>query len=104
MTLQAFLENLPADPTSASPPLLVAEGLLSPAQREYVIDAYQRRPYAVIVGLPRQAPRRLHNGLTRLTGAVEVHLMHPPTSGALPSGDALADLQALIARAPNSVT
>lgn len=105
MTLKAFLEGLPADPTGPSPPLIVAEGLLSTAQREQVIASpHNRRPYCVVVGLPRGAPVRLHNRRSKLTGAVDVHLMHPPTGTTIPDGEALAHLQALILNAMNDVT
>lgn len=106
MTLLEWLATLPADPTDpTSPTLVVAEGRLSPGDRKRVVsEAYARRPYAVVVGLPRGAPLRLHNRRTRLQGGIDIHLNHPPSvKGDLPDGAALAELQALIARAPDAV-
>lgn len=107
MTLLEWLATLPADPTDpTSPPLVVAEGRLSPEDRKRVTGSeYSRRPYCVVVGLPRGAPLRLHNRRTRLVGGVDVHLNHPPSvKGDLPDGAALAELQALITHAPGVVT
>lgn len=107
MTLMEFLRTLPADPTDpSSPRLIVGEGMLTPDQREEVTsNAYGRRPYAVVVGLPRAVTRRLHNHAVRSTGGLDVHFNHArPLIGPLPDGDALAHLQALLVRAPDSVT
>jgi len=107
MTLTEYLESLPADPTDASSPsLIVAEGMLTPAQRKQVVgDTYARRPFAVVAGLPRSRPMRLHNHRARYSGGVDVFLHHPSdTLGKAPDGEALAHLQALLARAGDSVT
>ena len=96
MTLTDYLASLQADPNDAtSPNLIVGDGMLTPEQREQVTSPdYNRRPYAVIVGLPRGLPLRLHNRGTRMTGG-----LGPPRDGIT-----LAALQALLARAPDSVT
>lgn len=107
MTLVQFLEGLPADPTDdASPSLIVAEGMLTPAQRKQIVsDTYARRPFAVIAGLPRSRPMRLHNHRARYSGGVDVFLHHPSdTLGKPPDGEALAALQALLVRAGDAVT
>src|SRR5690606_30280426 len=107
VTLTEYLEALPADPTDdSSPSLIVAEGMLTPAQRKQVVgDTYARRPFAVIAGLPRSRPMRLHNHRARYSGGVDVFLHHPSdTLGKPPDGEALAHLQALLARAGDSVT
>jgi len=107
MTLVEFLESLPADPTDdASPALIVAEGMLTRQQKQQVMgDTYARRPFAVIAGLPRSRPMRLHNHRARFTGGVDVFLHHPSdTLGKPPDGEALAALQALLARAGDAVT
>ena len=107
MTLTEYLEALPADPTDdASPSLIVAEGMLTPAQRKQVVgEAHNRRPFAVVVGLPRSGATRLHNHRARFSGGVDVFLHHPSDAlGKPPDGEALAHLQALLARAGDSVT
>lgn len=105
MTLLEYLRSLPADPQAPSPNLLVAEGQLGKWDRETIIGAeYARRPYCVVNGLPRGAPRPLHNGRTRMTGAIDIHLFHPRSGADPPDGDTLAHLQRLLLAAPNSVT
>lgn len=107
MTLADYLSSLPADPNDPlSPSLIVGDGMLTPDQREEVTSPdYGRRPYAVIVGLPRGLPLRLHNRGTRMTGGLDVHLNHPrQVVGPPVDGRTLAALQALLARAPDHVT
>lgn len=107
MTLTDYLASLPADPRDPTSPLLiVGDGMLTPDQREQVTDAdYDRRPYAVIIGLPRSLPLRLHNRGVRMTGGLDVHLNYPSALLGPPrDGSPLAALQALLARAPDAVT
>lgn len=110
MTLVEYLASLPADPTDpGSPLLIVSVGQLTPEQRERVTnpDTYARRPYAVIVGLPRGSPQRLHNKRTRMTGGLDVHLNQPGRLLDLAQPldpRPLAELQALLANAPMHVT
>lgn len=109
MTLSEYLSSLPANPLEpASPNLIVGVGQLTPEQREQVTGSeYARRPYAVIVGLPRGSPQRIHNKRTRMTGALDVHLNQPASLHDLgqPLDPApLAELQALVANAPMHVT
>jgi len=107
MTVTEFLAALHSDPTDpTSPTLIVGDGMLSPAQREQVIGtAYARHVYAVVQGLPRGGPITLHNRLSRLTGAIQVHLLLPPTAtGFAQDGSALSQLQASVARMPLTVT
>ncbi len=107
MTLTDYLASLLADPSDpTSPNLIVGDGMLTPDQRDRVTGAdYARRPYAVIVGLPRGLPLRLHNRGTRMTGGLDVHLNHPRALIGPPrDGATLAALQAALARAPDSVT
>jgi len=110
VTLTEYLASLPADPLEpGSPLLIVGVGQLTSEQRERVVDPdlYNRRPYAVIVGLPRGSPQRLHNQRTRMTGGLDVHLNQP--GSLLDLGEPLdpaplAHLQALLASAPQHVT
>lgn len=107
MTLLEHLATLRADPTDpTSPTLIVGDGALTPAQRQQVISSeYARRPYAVVQLLQRGAPMRLHNTRPRLSGGIRVHLHHPHGQLGPPrTGDELAELQALLARAPDFVT
>lgn len=107
MTLTEFLAGLKADPNDpTSPTLIVGDGMLTPTQREQVTEPdYARRPYAVIVGLPRGLPLRLHSNGTRMTGGLDVHLNHASAQLGPPrDGETLAALQALLARAPDVVT
>lgn len=108
MTLHEWLRTLPADPTDpTSPKLIVGEGALKPAQRQQVVGTeYARRPYAVVQLLQRGgAAVRLHNTRPRLTGGIRVHLHHPHGQLGPPrTGAELAELQALLARAPDHVT
>jgi len=107
MTLIDALKALHSDPAdNTSPLLVVGDGVLSPAQREQVTAAaYARHPYCVVEGLSRGSGVHLHNELSRLTGGVQVHLLHRTTStGFAPDGVTLAKLQALVARLPLTVT
>lgn len=107
MTLMAWLAALKSDPSDGnSPTLVVGDGSLTDAQRETVVGAaYARRPYAVVVGLPRGAPTRLHNRRVKLTGGIDIHLNHPRRStGGMPDGTTLAKLQALLLAAQAEVT
>lgn len=110
MTLTEYLSSLPANPLEPGSPLLtVGLGQLTPEQRDQVtdMDGYARRPYAVIVGLPRGSPQRLHNKRTRMTGGLDVHLNQPASLldlGQPLDPRPLAELQALLARAPDHVT
>lgn len=110
MTLTEYLSAFPADPTDPSSPLLiVGVGQLTPEQRDQVTDmsGYARRPYAVIVGLPRSSPQRLHNKRSKMTGGLDVHLNQPGSLldlGQPLDPRPLAELQALLANAPQHVT
>lgn len=105
MTLLEYLRSLPADPLAPGPNLIVAEGVLGKWDREAILSPpYNRRPYCVVNGLPRGAPMQLHNGRTRLAGAIDIHLFHPRSGSDPPDGDSLAHLQALVLEARTVVT
>jgi hypothetical protein len=106
VTILDFLALLGSDPgDSSSPLLIVAEGNLSSEQRSEVVGSYGRFPYAIVTGLSRGAPLRLHDQRALMTGAFDVHLHHPVTAArVMPDGEALARLQGALLDAQAVVT
>lgn len=107
MTLLEYLESLKARPGEAgSPALIVRDDDLTEWDPDTILGpTYDRGPYCLVAGLNRVPTDRLHDGGTLMTGALDVLLYQPTTSGGdLPDPGHMNDLMALIVRAPDSVT
>lgn len=87
MTLIAWLDSLRVDPAdSTSARLFVALDDLTPAQ-EGMVKAVQE-PYAVILGLPGNRNRGLHDGSSLMTSLIDIMLLQPPKPDGTPPGRA----------------
>lgn len=107
MTLMEFLETLDARPGEVgSPKLIVREDDLGEWDADTILNApYDRAPYALLAGLARVPQTRTHHNGVKVRGALDVTLYQPTTTaGNLPDATHMANLAALIVRAPEAVT
>ena len=96
MTLQEYLETLPARPGDPDSPLLiVARDDLTRAQKDALLTApYNRAPYLIVEGAER-IPNLLHSGRGIWTGTIRVIGMQTMTlQDEYPAPDTLAAVMA----------